>query len=196
MKLRYTQYSIALLLSLALAACATMGPQDTDQYIFLNESEVLFVKIRNSTNPELDVSMPDVAENMRKERRRDLVHVMQELIQLHALPIDVHLLEEREEPGNGPVLEVIALRFEQDRSGDLVATIQAKLSKYGELNTLGTYSQRTVAPAGSSRYQMDKAFRDVIRKPLQEMMSDLLEHFPSPEEKEHVNAPLNELGEN
>ena len=70
-------------------------------------------------------------------------------------------------------------RFEQDRSGDLVTTIKAKLSKYGELNTLGTYSQRTVSPAGSSRYQMDKAFLDVIRKPLQEMMSDLLGHFPS-----------------
>mgnify|MGYP004001609687 CR=1 FL=1 len=121
---------------------------------------------------------------------------MQELIQLHALPIDVHLLEEREEPGNGPVLEIDARRFEQERSGDLVTTIKVKLSKYWELNTLETYSQCTVAPAGSSRYQMDKAFLDVIRKPLQEMMGDLLEYFPSPEEKKNVSAPLKELIEN
>ncbi|MGK0240460.1 MAG: hypothetical protein ACI92G_003946, partial [Candidatus Pelagisphaera sp.] len=36
MKLPNTKYPIALFLSLALAACATMGPQDTDQYIFLD----------------------------------------------------------------------------------------------------------------------------------------------------------------
>ncbi len=43
---------------------------------------------------------------------------------------------------------------------------------------------------------MDEAFLDVIRKPLREMMNDLMRHFPSPEEMERVNQPLNELGGN
>lgn len=173
-----------------------MGPQDTEQYIFLDESETLFVEFKNSADLTYELSMPDIAENMRDLRRQDFMRVMHELLHLYALPIEVHLLGEREEPGDGPVLEISALRFEQDRSGNLIATIQAKLSRYGELNTLGTYSQRDVAPFIASRQQMDKAFRDVIRKPLREMMDDLLRHFPSPDEKESVNEPLTELDEN
>ena len=42
---------------------------------------------------------------------------------------------------------------------------------------------------------MDKAFRDVIRKPLGEMLHDLKQHFPSPEEMENVNEPLSPLGQ-
>lgn len=188
-----TKHAIAPLLSLLLAACVSMGPQDTEHYIFLNESEILFVEFKNAVDPTYEISMPDVAENMRELRRQDFMQVMQELLQLYALPIEVHLLGEREKPGDGPVLEIYAPRFEQDRFGDLVATIQAKLSRYGELNTLGTYNQREVSPAMASRQQVDRAFRDMIRKPLQEMMDDLNRHFPTPDEKESVNAPLNEL---
>lgn len=173
-----------------------MGPQDTDQYIFLDESETLFVKFNYSGNPVYEASMPELADNMEYNRREDFMLVMQELLYDYQLPIEVHLLGEREEPGDGPVLEIFALRFEQDQTGDLVATIRARLTRYWELNTLGTYSQREVPPASASRQRMDKAFRDVIRKPLREMMNDLLRHFPSPDEKERVNAPLNELGEN
>jgi|TARA_B110000037_G_scaffold215071_1_gene271927 hypothetical protein len=196
MNLRSTKHSIAPLLALMLAACVSMGPQDTERYIFLDESETLFVEFKNLVDPIYDISMPDIAENMRELRRQDFMQVMQELLRLYELPIEVHLLGERERPGDGPVLEIFAPRFEQDRFGDLVATIQAKLSRYGELNTLGTYSQREIPPAMASRQRVDKAFRDMIRKPLQKMMDDLNRHFPSPAEKESVNAPLNELGKN
>jgi len=70
-------------------------------------------------------------------------------------------LGEREKPGDGPVLEIFAPRFEQDRFGDLVATIQAKLSRYGELNTLGTYSQREIDPNIEQTFKFDCEFPEI-----------------------------------
>jgi len=172
-----------------------MGPQDTDQFIFLDESETLFVKFTHSTNPIYEANAPDLADTMKRNRRDDFMYVMEELLHLYQLPIQVHVLAQYEKPGDGPLLEIFAPRFEQDRTGDLVATISAKLSKYGELNTLGTYSQRDTPPIGGSRQRMDEAFRDVIRKPLREMFDDLQQHFPTPEERENMQAPLNQLGE-
>jgi hypothetical protein len=189
-----TKHALAPLLALALAACVSMGPQDTEQYIFLDESETLFIEFKNSVDPTYEVSMPDLADNMKDLRRQDFLYVMQELLHLYALPIEVYILAEREEPGDGPLLEIYAPRFEQDRTGDLIAIIHAKLSKYGELNTLGNYSQRDVTPVFGSRQQMDRAFREVIRKPLREMLDDLHRHFPSPAEQESVNAPLIQPG--
>jgi len=183
-----------LLLGLLLTACATVPP-DTDQFIFLDESETLFVKFSHSANPIYQANAPDLADTMEKNRQDDFMRVMEELLYLYQLPIQVHVLERWDEPGDGPLLEIYAPRFEQDQTGDLVATISAKLSKYGELNTLGTYSQRDTPPIGGSRQRMDEAFRDVIRKPLREMFEDLQEHFPTPEEAENIQAPLNELGE-
>ncbi len=174
--------------ALFLAACASVNLQDSDQFIFLDESETLFIQFRHSANPMIQSSMPDLADNMEDNRRRDFMDVMQQLLYVYQLPINVHVLTERESPGDGPLLEIHAFRFEQDTSGDLVATLRARLSKYGELNTLGTYSQRDVPPVSMSRHQMDQAFQDVLRKPLREIMEDLLQHFPSPEEKEVINA--------
>lgn len=178
-----------------LAACASVGPQDTDQFIFLDKSETLFVKFSHSVNPIYQVNAPDIGDTMEKNRRDDFMFVMEELLYLYQLPIQVQVLGKYDDPGSGPLLEIFALRFEQDNTGDLVATISAKLSKYGELNTLGNYSQRDTPPIGGSRQRMDEAFRDVIRKPLREMFDDLQQHFPTPEEAESVQAPLNELGE-
>lgn len=102
------KYAVAPLLALLLAACVSMGPRDTEHYIFLNESETLFVEFKNSVDPTYEMSMPEVAENMRELRRQDFMQVMQELLKLYALPVEVHLLGEREKPGDGPVLEIFA----------------------------------------------------------------------------------------
>lgn len=195
MKFSRTQALLAPLFALLLGACASMGPQDTDQFIFLDESETLFVKFNHSANPIYEANAPDLADTMRRNRRDDFMYVMEELLHLYQLPIQVHVLAQWEEPGDGPLLEIFAPRFEQDRTGDLVATLSVKLSKYGELNTLGSYSQRDTPPIGGSRQRMDEAFRDVIRKPLREMFDDLQQHFPTPEETESIQAPLNPLGE-
>ena len=172
-----------------------MGPQDTDQYIFLDKSETLFVEFEHSASPIYQVNMPDVANSMEKNRREDFRVVLTELLYAYQLPIEIRILEDRDDPGPGPLLEIHAFRFEQDNSGDLVAVISAKLSKYGQLNTLGTYNQRDTPPPGGNRQIMDKAFRDVIRKPLREMLDDLQQHFPTPEEMERVNEPLSPLGQ-
>ena len=172
-----------------------MGPQDTDQYIFLDKSETLFVQFEHRASPIYQVNMPDVANSMEKNRREDFRVVLTKLLYAYQLPIEIRILEERDDPGPGPLLEIHAFRFEQDNSGDLVAVISAKLSKYGQLNTLGTYNQRDTPPPGGNRQIMDKAFRDVIRKPLREMLDDLQQHFPTPEEMERVNEPLSPLGQ-
>ena len=189
MKRQSTHRTLASLLALGLAACATV-PQDTEQYIFLDESETLYVDFRNSADPRLMISMPEVAENMRKLRREDFRVAMAELLELYELPIDVHLLSEFEEPGDGPVLVITALRFEQDNSGDLVAVIRARLSQYGELNTLGTYNERKTGSVMINDQQLDRAYRELINEPLRELMDELLDRFPTPEERERVNAPL------
>lgn len=175
------------LIALSFTACETT---DTAQYIFLDTSETLFVNFRHSVNPNFEISAPDIADSMRRSRREDFERVMQELLYEFNFPMQVHILRENEKPGDGPVLNVYAFRFEQDSSGDLVATIKARLSKYGELNTLGTYSHRDIPPPGMSRERMDKAFRDVLRKPLREMVNDLTQHFETPEETKMVNEPL------
>lgn len=186
---------ILLFFGFLLTGCASMGPQDTDQYIFLDKSETLFVDFEHSASPIYQANMPDVANSMEKNRREDFRLVLTELLYAYQLPIEIRILEERDDPGPGPMLEIHAFRFEQDNSGDLVAVISAKLSKYGQLNTLGTYNQRDIPPPGGNRQMMDKAFRDVIRKPLREMLDDLQQHFPTPEEMESLNEPLSQLGQ-
>ncbi len=190
-----SSHLIALFSGFLLAGCVSMGPQDTDQYIFLDESETLFVEFKHQANPIFQANMPEVADSMEESRREDFTVVMNELLYLYQLPIEVRILDKREDPEPGPLLEIHAVRFEQDNTGDLVAVITAKLSKYGELNTLGTYSQRDIPPPGGNRQLMDKAFRDAIRKPLREMLEDLQRHFPTPEEAKSIQEPLNELGE-
>lgn len=196
LNLQSTKNAVAPFLGLLLAACASIDSQDTEQYIFLEEADALFIEFNHSRNPLYESSMPELADNMEKDRRQDFTQVMQELLHDYQLPIQTYVLGKREEPGDGPVLKIYAMRFEQDRTGDLVATIRAGLTKHGELNTLGTYSQRVTPPAGANRQRMDEAFRDVIRKPLRIMMDDLFRHFPTPEERKSVNAPLIGIGEN
>lgn len=194
MKSKSSQYLLLSILALVLAACVSV-PQDTEQYIFLDESETLYVDFKNSADPRLMVSMPEVAENMRKLRRKDFEVAMTALIELYALPIEIRLLEEFEDPGDGPVLEISAIRFEQDNAGDLVAVIQARLSRYGELNTLGTFNERAISPVTVNDQQLDRAYRELIRKPLQEVMTELQDRFQTPEERDSVTAPLMGPGE-
>lgn len=191
--LRVSKLALAPLLGVLLVACETLGPQDTDQFIFLDESEPLFVEFSHSMNPTLEMNMPNVADSMKDQRRRDYMAVMQELLYLYQLPVEVHLLGEHDEAGYGPVLDIYAMRFEQDRTGDLVVTLHAKLHRFGELNTLGTYSERETPPIIFNERQLDEAFRDLIRKPLRKMMEDLLLHFETVADRELVEAPLREL---
>ncbi|MBK1878988.1 hypothetical protein [Pelagicoccus mobilis] len=187
------KFVTAPLLGLLLTSCE-MGMKDSEHFIFLNEEEPLYVRFTISMNPELEMSMPDVADNMKDLRRRDYMTVMQELVYLYRMPVDVHILGEHDSPGDGPVLEIYALRFEQDRAGDLVTNLRVKLHRFGELNTLGTYSERMTSPVTISERQLDLAFQELIRVPLREMMEDLMDHFKTAEESDMVEAPLGELG--
>ena len=180
------------LLGTLLISCQTTESLDSDTYIFLDRSETLFVKFRHSVGPEYLLNYPDIADNMERMRRLDFEIVMEELLQAAQLPMYVRILSRREEPGDGPLLNIFAIRFEQEKSSHLIATLEAKLSKYGELNTLGTYHERQVPPPMMSRDQLDRAFRDTLREPLREIINDLVAHFETPEEREMVNAPLRE----
>ena len=194
MKFYLTNLLCIALLGLLLASCQTTGSQDSDTFIFLDRSETLFLKFRHSVNPEYQLNYPDIADNMERMRRQDFEIVMEELIQAAQLPMDVRILDKGKEPGDGPLLEIFAIRFEQEESSHLIATLEAKLSKYGELNTLGTYHERQIPPPLFSRDQIDRAFRDTLREPLCKIVNDLVAHFKTPEEREIVNAPFEESG--
>ena len=194
MKFYLTNLLCIPLLGLLLASCQTTDSQDSDTFIFLDRSETLFLKFRHSVNPEYQLNYPDIADNMERMRRQDFEIVMEELIQATQLPMDVRILDNGEEPGDGPLLEIFAIRFEQEESSHLIATLEAKLSKYGELNNLGTYHERQIPPPILSRDQIERAFRDTLREPLRKIVNDLVAHFKTPEEREIVNAPLEESG--
>ena len=180
------------LLGVLLISCQTTESLDSDTFIFLDRSETLFVKFRHSVSPEYQLHYPDIADNMERMRRLDFEIVMEELLQVAQLPMNVRILSKREAPEDGPLLDIFAIRFEQERSSHLIATLEAKLSKYGELNTLGTYHKRQVPPPMMSRDRMDRAFRDTLREPLRKIVNDLVAHFETPEEREMVNSPLRE----
>ena len=194
MKFYLTNLLCIPLLGLLLASCQTTRSQDSDTFIFLDRSETLFLKFRHSVNPEYQLNYPDIADNMERMRRQDFEIVMGEFIQAAQLPMDVRILDKGEEPGDGPLLEIFAIRFEQEESSHLIATLEAKLSKYGELNTLGTYHERQIPPPLLSRDQIDRAFRDTLREPLRKIVNDLVAHFKTPEERKIVNAPFEESG--
>ena len=194
MKFYLTNLLCIPLLGLLLASCQTTDSQDSDTFIFLDRSETLFLKFRHSVNPEYQLNYPDIADNMERMRRQDFEIVMEELIQATQLPMDVRILDNGEEPGDGPLLEIFAIRFEQEESSHLIATLEAKLSKYGELNNLGTYHERQIPPPILSRDQIERAFRDTLREPLRKIVNDLVAHFKTPDEREIVNAPFEESG--
>lgn len=191
MNLTLTKQVIVLSLGLLLAACASIESKDTGKYIFLNEWDLLFIDVKYSGSLTYDAEMPDRVDYMDEYRRQDVLQMIEELLFEYQLPIKTYILEEEEEPIYGPILEIFAMRLEQDSSGDFVATIRARLRKRGELNTLGTYNQRETLPLGGGSHSADKAYRDVIRKPLKKMLDDLNRHFPTPEEKEILDASLN-----
>jgi len=196
MKSRLAILTSLPLLGLLLASCQTTGLQDSDTFIFIDRSETLFVQFRHSVSPEYQLNYPDIADSMERLRRRDFEVVMEELLQVAQLPAAVRILKRNEEPGDGPLFEIFAMRFEQEKSGHIVATLQAKLSKYGELNTLGTYHERQIPPPMISRDQIDRAFREVLREPLRNAVNELSAHFETPEEREMVDAPLQGLDGN
>lgn len=190
MNLQSKKQAAALLLGLLLVACASIDSQDTEQYIFLDEWDLLFIEFKDSTHRLYEPDMPEISHTHVENRRRDFLQVIQELLSDYQLPIETYILDEGEEPRFGPVLEVSVMRFEQDSSGDLVATIRARLRKRGELNTLGTYTQRDTPPVGGGSQRIDEAYLDVIRKSLRKMMDDLYQHFPTPEEKKILDPSL------
>ena len=194
MKFYLTNLLCIPLLGLLLASCQTTDSQDSYTFIFLDRSETLFLKFRHSVNPEYQLNYPDIADNMERMRRQDFEIVMEELIQAAQLPMDVRILDNGEEPGDGPLLEIFAIRFEQEESSHLIATLEAKLSKYDELNNMGTYHERQIPPPLFSHDQTERAFRDTLREPLRKIVNDLVAHFKTPDEREIVNAPFEESG--
>lgn len=196
MSLRLAKQVITLPLGLFLVACASIDSKDTERYIFLDEWDILFIDFRYSGSFIYDADMPEDLDNRDEHRRQDFLQVLQELLFEYQLPLKTYILDEGEDPIYGPVLEITALRLEQDNTGDYVATVKGRLSKRGEVNTLGTYTQRESFLVGGGSHYADQAYRDVMRKPLQKMLNDLMRHFPTPEEKKILDASQSESAAN
>ncbi len=200
----FSKYPISLVLRtlsllsslLFLSACSSfLEAPDSENYIFLEPEETLYVRFSVASDLRIEQAMPEVADSMKKKRIRDYEAVMRELLQVYRFPMDVYLLDEFESPGDGPVLDLHAMRWWVDDYGELRLFLKSRLERYGELNTLGTFSvQETITPMmGNTR--VDELFQATMRKGLTQMFTVLMDHFQFPEEDVFVPPPNEDAAE-
>lgn len=182
---------LALFSLLFLAACDTFqDAPDSENYIFLDREETLYVSFNMNRNLELELKYPQIAEDTEDRRKRQYFESMRNLLHLYRFPMDVHLLEEHEKPGDGPVLDLFAIRWEQDKLGEINVTLKAKLERYGDLNTLGIFKKREHPSVMSSYDRTEQVYATLMEEALSEMFMQLREHFETEEEAAFVEEGL------
>ncbi|MDQ8185383.1 hypothetical protein [Pelagicoccus sp. SDUM812002] len=192
---KYTKLSLGHLCSLAvlflIAGCETFQEKpDSDTFIFLEPGETLYVRMTIASDLMLEQRFPDIADSTKDRRFRQYLNSMGSLVQLYRLPVNVHLLGEREQPGDGPLLDIFATRWEQDRMGEITAVIRARLERYGEVNTLGSFRSRETPNMMSNYERTEEVFVKTMEDTLSEMMRELNNHFETPAEEAFVEEPL------
>lgn len=174
-----------------LSACNTFqDAPDSDTFIFLKPEETLYVRFTFSPDLRMELTYPDIADSIEEKRYEQYYSLMRGLLSIYRLPMDVYLLEQDEAPGNGPLLDLHAFRWEQDRYGEIVAVLGAKLERYGELNTLGTFKETEVPSALSSLERVDSVYAQVMETVLSQMLIELNSHFETKSDREFREAPL------
>ncbi len=181
----------ALVSLLFLVACNTFqDAPDSENYIFLDPEETLYVTFGMNRNLEFEMKYPHIAEEMEERRTKQYFETMRSLLHVYRFPMDVHLLEEHEKPGDGPVLELFAIRWEQNKMGEIEVTLKAKLERYGDLNTLGVFKKRDFPSVMSSYDRTEQVYATLMEGALSEMFTELNEHFETAEEAAYVEEGL------
>ncbi len=173
---------------LFLSACATFQEvADSENYIFLKPEETLYVRFSMSPDLRLERDLPELVHSIKEKRIEDYETVMRELLLRYRFPMDVYLLDEFESPGDGPVLELHAMRWWVDDYGELQLFLKSKLERYGELNTLGTFHAREMRTPMMSNTRIDQLFQTSMQKALSQMFTVLMDHFEFLEEDVFVS---------
>lgn len=161
-----------------LVGCETFrDTPDSENFIMLDPSETLYVKFTHVGDLRFEQSFPDLADTMKERRREQYYTLMRPLVQSFEFPMNVHLLKEFEQPGNGPLLELHAYRWQQERFGEVEVRLTAKLERYGDLNTLGSFSERESPLMGSSSTMVDEAFAKPMSRALTSVLNQLNTHI-------------------
>lgn len=180
--------AIASFALFGLAGCNTFRePPDSETYIFLDKEETLFVEFIFNPDLDLELRFPRMTEGVLDRRREQFYSVMRTLLQVHRFPMDVHLLEENEKPGEGPLLELYATRWEQDPYGEVVVALRAKLERYGDLNTLGFFKEQDFPVLGTSYERIEELYERLMSEALSRVFIELDSHFETLEEAAFVN---------
>lgn len=178
-----------------LVGCSTLRDGiESENYLFLNPEETLYVTFRHSMNPAFEMNFPSAADSMKERLQRQYFAAMRKLLHGYRFPMDVHLLERDEESGQGPVLELHAIRWEQDIFGEIELVLDARLERFGEMNKLGVFRDREPPLAFASGDRLDAVYGETMDGALSQMFSELMKHFETPEEEAYSSgspaAPL------
>ncbi|MDQ8180622.1 hypothetical protein [Pelagicoccus sp. SDUM812005] len=182
---------LSLATLLFLAGCETFQETpDSDTFIFLDPEETLYVRMIIAPDLMMEQAYPELSETVKERRYEQYLTSMRSLLQIYRFPMDVYLLEELESPGEGPLLELFAVRWEQDRMGEIKVTLKAKLERYGELNTLGTFTSHEMPSVMSNYERSEQVFVRTMEDALTQMFNELNKHFETPAEEAFVQEPL------
>ncbi|WP_309026835.1 hypothetical protein [Pelagicoccus enzymogenes] len=183
------RYLLLPVLALGLAGCDTLQEvPDSDTYIFLDPEATLYVRFTLAPDLALENRFPDLADTIEERRYEQFYASMRSLAQLYRFPMDMHLLEKFETPGDGPVLDLFAIRWEQDQMGEINAVLRARLEKYGHLNTLGTFKQREMPSVMSNYERTEQVYARTMEDALSQMFVELNNHFETAAEEAYVEG--------
>lgn len=182
---------LSLAILLALSGCASLREApDTDTYIFLEPEETLYVRFSLTPDLRLETRYPSMADALEERRYEQFFSAMRALSHVYRFPMEMHLLEKFEKPGDGPLLDIHAIRWEQEYPGEISVVVRARLERYGALNTLGVFKERGMAPALSTFERTEEAFARAMEDALSQMFLELDNHFETPDEEAYVEEPL------
>ncbi len=175
----------------ALAGCETLREApDSDTFIFLDSEETLYVRLVISSDLAFEHAYPDIANSTKDRRYEQFFASMRTLLQVYRFPMDVRLLEELEPAGDGPLLDLHAIRWEQDRMGDINTVLRARLERYGKVNTLGVFRERETPAIMSSFERTEQVFAQTMESALSQMFLELNRHFETAEEEAYLEEGL------
>lgn len=188
----------AFLLGLALVGlvgCSTLEDGiESESYLFLKPEETLYVTFTHRMDPYYEMNFPSAADNMKDRLEEQYFAAMRRLLHAYRFPIDVHLLERDEEPGQGPVLELHAIRWDRDSFGEIELVLDARIERFGVMNKLGVFRDRELPLALSNAERLEAVYGKTMDDALTQMFAELMKHFETPVEEAYSTgtglAPL------
>lgn len=184
-------FGLLVLAGLSLSSCeSTNATKGSDTYIFLDEGDTLYIEFNLNGDLELQMSYPQIADQMKDQRREDFEQVIKSALAATQFPLPVVLVEDRSEVADGPVLNLFARRWYQDDFGEVRLMLDATLRRFGDENKVGFYKENGTPPIGFNSDKLNEAHRQVMQTALFQVLSDLNQRFRTPEEDEYLDEGI------